>query len=87
MAVKTTAELAATHDEVVRVIRTIPDAALEWQPDAEPVTTTLRDRVIQMAASHLREHQTQMLETLARWQTTHKVGHGIDGPDSRHSSC
>ncbi|HSH80915.1 MAG TPA: GNAT family N-acetyltransferase [Herpetosiphonaceae bacterium] len=177
MAVKTTAELAAAHDVVVRVIRTIPDAALDWQsdgedwslrsvishlahandfyvtivdeararnfgsvrlhpdmaglqhmattdaaiaqsstaaaalacfertyehllavleditseeldrpfvlsytwqPEVEPVTTTLRERVIETATSHLREHQAQVLETLTRWQITQKAGQGIE---------
>ena len=32
------------------------------------VTTTLRERVIRTAAEHLREHQTHLAETLARWR-------------------
>ena len=43
--------------------------AYTWQPEAPPETTTLRQRVVEMAARHLREHQVQIEETLARWQS------------------
>jgi uncharacterized damage-inducible protein DinB len=43
---------------------------LPWQPDAEAVTTTLRRRVLETATDHLREHQAQMSDTLARWRAT-----------------
>jgi DinB superfamily len=39
-----------------------------WQADADAVTTTLRLRVIATMAEHLREHQGQLSDTLARWQ-------------------
>ena len=32
------------------------------------VTTTLRERAVRTAAEHLREHQTHLAETLARWR-------------------
>ncbi len=32
------------------------------------VTTTLRERVVRTAAEHLREHQSHLAETLARWR-------------------
>jgi len=41
-----------------------------WRQDAEPENTTLRQRVIQRAAEHIREHQAQLTDTLARWQAT-----------------
>ncbi|MFL5805472.1 MAG: DinB family protein [Roseiflexaceae bacterium] len=46
---------------------------LDWRfvfrrPDAEPYTTTLRQRVIQTAASHICEHQAHLFGTLARWR-------------------
>src|SRR5258706_11670660 len=34
------------------------------RPDAEPYTTTLRQRVIQTAASHICEHQAHLSDTL-----------------------
>jgi uncharacterized damage-inducible protein DinB len=46
--------------------------SLSWQPDIEPVTTTLAQRVLTTAVDHLREHQTQLSDTLARWQATHR---------------
>jgi uncharacterized damage-inducible protein DinB len=39
-----------------------------WRPDVAPETTTLRVRVLETAASHLREHQSQLAETLAHWR-------------------
>lgn len=42
----------------------------EMQPEAEARTVTLAERVIQMAASHLREHRAQLAETLTGWQST-----------------
>lgn len=45
-----------------------PFVLYEPQPAAEPMTTTLRRRVVAMAASHLRDHQAQVAETLARWR-------------------
>ena len=36
--------------------------------DAAPISTTLRRRVLGEAANHLREHEPQVIETLARWQ-------------------
>ena len=41
-----------------------------WRADNEPHTTTLRQRVIVMAAEHLREHQVHLSDTLALWQAT-----------------
>jgi len=38
------------------------------RPDAEPYTTTLRQRVIQTAASHICEHQDHLSDMLARWR-------------------
>jgi DinB superfamily len=39
------------------------------RPGDEPLPTTLRQRVILMAAEHLREHQPHLSDMLARWQT------------------
>jgi uncharacterized damage-inducible protein DinB len=39
-----------------------------WHPDAQPVNTTLRQRVIHQMADHLREHQSQLVDLLACWQ-------------------
>jgi uncharacterized damage-inducible protein DinB len=39
-----------------------------WHPGAQPVNTTLRQRVIHQMADHLREHQAQLADLLARWQ-------------------
>ena len=44
-----------------------------WQPDNQPYTTTLRQRVIQMAAEHMREHQVHLSDTLTLWQTTEEM--------------
>jgi len=40
-----------------------------WQSNAKPLTTTLQQRVIEMVASHMHEHQPQLLQTLASWQS------------------
>jgi hypothetical protein len=41
-----------------------PFVLVSWQPT---ITTTLRKRVLQMAASHLREHKPQLSNTLMQW--------------------
>lgn len=46
-----------------------PFVLYELQSNAEPHITTLNQRVLHMAASHLREHQAQLSETLARWRS------------------
>jgi uncharacterized damage-inducible protein DinB len=43
---------------------------LPLRPDAEAVTRTLRRRVLETAADHLREHQAQMSDTLAGWRSS-----------------
>ncbi len=40
-----------------------------WRADDKAQTTTLRQRVIQMAAEHMREHGPQLTQTLASWQS------------------
>jgi uncharacterized damage-inducible protein DinB len=62
------------YQGMLAVLDGITPNELDWpfgfhRPDAEPYTTTLRQRVIQTAASHICEHQTHLSETLARWQT------------------
>jgi uncharacterized damage-inducible protein DinB len=39
-----------------------------WRADAQPEPTTLRRRVLQTAADHLREHRGQLAETFAQWK-------------------
>ena len=41
---------------------------LPVRPDDGAVTRTLRRRVLDIAADHLREHKAQMSDTLTRWQ-------------------
>jgi uncharacterized damage-inducible protein DinB len=41
---------------------------LPLRPDDEAVTRTLRRRVLDIAADHLREHKAQMSDMLAGWQ-------------------
>jgi len=67
-----------TYQRMLAVLQSITPEELDrpfvlysFQPDAESLTTTLRQRVIQRAASHIREHQTQLSNTLARWRATH----------------
>lgn len=46
-----------------------PFVFLDQQPGEPPaMTTTLRQRVLPRAASHLREHQAQLADTVARWR-------------------
>lgn len=45
-----------------------PFAFYTWHPDAQLVNTTLRQRVIHEMANHLKEHQAQLADLLARWQ-------------------
>jgi DinB superfamily len=64
-----------TYRRMLEVLATIRGEELDlpfvfWQRDNQPYTTTLRQRVIQMAAEHLREHQVHLSNTLALWQTT-----------------
>jgi hypothetical protein len=40
------------------------------QPNAAPMTTTLRQRVIHMAAEHMHEHHLHLSAILARWNIT-----------------
>ena len=68
MTTKATAAFIAAHEAITALISTLLDEALGWQPDAQPETTTLRQRVLQTAADHLREHQAQLAETLVRWR-------------------
>lgn len=42
-----------------------------WRPDAETEHCTFRQRVLQTAADHLREHQAQVADSLAHWQAAH----------------
>jgi hypothetical protein len=53
-----------------------PFVLYELKPTAEPHLTTLKQRVLHMAASHLREHQVQLSETLASWWSTNKGDQG-----------
>lgn len=46
-----------------------PFVFLDQQPGEPPATTTtLRARVLARAVGHLREHQAQVADTLARWR-------------------
>lgn len=46
-----------------------PFVFLDQQPGEPPATTTtLRERVLARAVGHLREHQAQLADTLARWR-------------------
>ena len=45
-----------------------PFAFYRWQSEAEPVTATLRRRVLQTATEHLREHRAHLAETLELWR-------------------
>ena len=57
-----------------------PFVLYEPQPAAKPVTTTLRRRVVAMAASHLREHQAQVAETLSHWRAADQERRGPRAP-------
>jgi DinB family protein len=68
-------QLAATHDRALAIFAVIipdeldrPFMLASWRPDAAPQTTTLRHRVLEMAADHLDEHHAHLAETLARWR-------------------
>ena len=61
------------YQQALALLRTLSPDELDrsfvfrsWQPGAEPVTTTLRQRVIQAMADHLREHQAQLAAVSAR---------------------
>ena len=45
-----------------------PFVFYRWQSEPEPVTTTLRRRVLQTAIEHLREHRAHLAETLELWR-------------------
>jgi hypothetical protein len=47
-----------------------PFVLYSMQTNIEPLHTTLRRRVIEMAANHIHEHHAQLADILARWQTT-----------------
>jgi hypothetical protein len=73
--------LNATYDRALAVFAAIPADELDrpfalasWRPDVAPATTTLRRRVLQTAAEHLREHHAQLTETLARWTESRGAG-------------
>ena len=56
-----------------------PFVFLDQQPGEPPaMTTTLRERIGPRAAGHLREHQGQLADTLARWRAAagHDRGQG-----------
>jgi hypothetical protein len=60
-----------TYHRMLEILNTIQPDELDqpfifWQPDKESYATTLRQRVIQMAANHINEHQLQLSDTLAR---------------------
>ena len=64
-----------TYQAMREVLGGLADAELDqpfvfYQPDREPYTTTLRQRVLEMAASHLREHRLQLSRTFADWRTS-----------------
>src|SRR5262249_19770815 len=48
-----------------------PFVLYSWRPDAAPVGTTLRQRVLRTATEHLHEHRAQLAESLARWRAAH----------------
>jgi hypothetical protein len=61
-----------TYQRMLKVFRGLRVEELDrpfvfCQPKAVPTTTTLRQRVIQMAADHIREHQSHLSAILARW--------------------
>lgn len=79
LACPTTAEACAlfnaTHARAIAILGEISLQELDrpfvldsWRPDVAPVTTTLRTRVLEAAADHLREHHDHLRETLAQWQ-------------------
>src|SRR5690348_14435719 len=68
-------EIASTYDRALGVLNAISPEELDrpfsldsWRPDVAPETTTLRKRVLEMITDHVREHHSQLAETLARWQ-------------------
>ncbi len=71
-------QLAAARDHALAVSEAITldeldrpftlDELDSWRPDAAPQTTTLRHRVLEIAADHLDEHHAHLVETLARWR-------------------
>ncbi|MFN8487907.1 MAG: DinB family protein [Caldilineaceae bacterium] len=50
-----------------------PFELYEMQPNAKALPTTLRQRVLQIAENHLREHKDQLTETLVHWQSIQSV--------------
>jgi hypothetical protein len=68
-------QLAAARDRALAVFEAITPDELDrpfmlasLRPDAAPQTTTLRHRVLEVAAEHLDEHHAHLAETLARWR-------------------
>jgi|SRR5579872_6465146 len=79
LACATTAEvcgqLNVVYQRAVAILSAISPEELDrsftlesWRPDVAPETTTLRKRVLEMVADHLREHYGQLAETLAQWR-------------------
>lgn len=69
------AQLNAVYQRAFAILSAISPEELdrsftldESSPDVAPVATTLRKRVLEIVADHLREHHTQLTKTLARWQ-------------------
>jgi GNAT superfamily N-acetyltransferase len=67
-----------TYQRMLAVLENVTRAELDrpfvfCRPDAEPLTTTLRQRVVAMAAHHMREHQPHLSDTLERWRATQLV--------------
>ena len=61
-----------TYQRMLEVLDEIRPEELDrpfvfWRPDTAPSTTTLRQRVIGMAAEHMREHLPHLSRSLAEW--------------------
>jgi uncharacterized damage-inducible protein DinB len=71
-------QLALTYQSAMAIFESLTPEELDrpfllhaWRPDAETEHCTFRLRVLQTAAQHLREHQAQVADFLARWQAVY----------------
>jgi ketosteroid isomerase-like protein len=76
-----------TYGQLLAVLQAIAPADLDRpfalatpQPDGAPAPTTIRQRVIRMAAAHLREHQPHLNDILARWRAARHAPNADGSP-------
>jgi len=82
-----------TYQQLLAILHTITAEEAErpfnlsysWQPEASAEQTVLRTRVLEMAAHHLLEHQTQLIETLHGWRVTQEANHDMNPASTERS--